>query len=85
MMILSYGMKTFPIGKACFNYSTYLFIRIQYTMSKHSEKIKNMADANNNLDKEWSKNRITPEKNEAEMMLKLKQLIPKQKKFSIFR
>lgn len=54
-------------------------------MSKHSEKIKNMADANNNLDKEWSKNRTTPEKNEAEMMLKLKQLIPKQKKFSIFR
>lgn len=54
-------------------------------MSKHSDKLKNMAEANKNIDKNWSKNRITPEKNEAEMMQKIKQLIPKQKKFSFFR
>jgi hypothetical protein len=56
-------------------------------MSKHKDKVNAMKLANENLNKEWSKNRMTPEKNEELMKEKINQLIPKNRKrgFSLFR
>jgi hypothetical protein len=56
-------------------------------MSKHKDKIDAMRLASNTLNDQWSKNKITPEKDEESMKEKISQLIPKdrKRKFSLFR
>lgn len=56
-------------------------------MSKHNQKLEAMKAAGENLNKQWEKNKITPEKNEEMMKEKIAQLIPKNRKrgFSLFR
>lgn len=56
-------------------------------MSKHNDKLNAMKMASETLNKEWNKNKITPEQNEELMKEKIKQLIPKDRKrgFSLFR
>lgn len=56
-------------------------------MSKHTDKVNAMKLANDNLNKEWAKSKITPAKDEEMMKQKIAQLIPKDRKkaFSFFR
>jgi len=61
--------------------------RVFIRMSKHTDKINAMKSAGKTLNDEWSKNKITPEKNEEEMKVKIGQIITKNRKkgFSFFR
>jgi hypothetical protein len=56
-------------------------------MSKHNDKIEAMRSAGEYLNSEWSKNKITPEKNETLMKQKIGEIIQKNRKkgFSLFR
>lgn len=56
-------------------------------MSKHTDKINAMKSAGQTLNDEWSKSKITPEKNEELMKEKIGEIITKNRKkgFSFFR
>lgn len=56
-------------------------------MSKHTDKINAMKSAGQTLNAEWSKSKITPEKNEEAMKEKIGEIITKNRKkgFSFFR
>jgi uncharacterized lipoprotein len=56
-------------------------------MSKHNDKINAMKSAGETLNTEWSKTKITPEKNEDLMREKIGEIITKNRKkgFSFFR
>lgn len=56
-------------------------------MSKHKDKLESMKVAGDNLNKQWEKNKVTPEKNEEWMKEAIQKLIPKNRKrgFSLFR
>jgi hypothetical protein len=61
--------------------------RVFIHMSKHTDKINAMKSAGKNLNDEWVKNKITPEKNEEGMKEKIGQIITNNRKkgFSFFR
>jgi hypothetical protein len=56
-------------------------------MSKHTDKINAMKSAGQTLNNEWSKSKITPEKNEELMKEKIGKIITTNRKkgFSFFR
>jgi hypothetical protein len=56
-------------------------------MSKHTDKINAMKSASKTLNDEWTKGKITPEKNEQLMKEKIGEIITKNRKkgFSFFR
>lgn len=56
-------------------------------MSKRNDKIQAMKSAGESLNIEWSKTKITPEKNEDLMREKIGEIITKNRKkgFSFFR
>jgi hypothetical protein len=56
-------------------------------MSKHTDKINAMKSASKTLNDEWSKSKITPEKDEEKMKEKIGEIITKNRKkgFSFFR
>ena len=56
-------------------------------MSKHTDKINAMKSAGQTLNNEWSKTKITPEKNEDLIKEKIGEIITKNRKkgFSFFR
>jgi hypothetical protein len=57
------------------------------SMSKHTDKINAMKSAGKTLNDEWTKGKITPEKNEQLMKEKIGEIINKNRRrgFSLFR
>ena len=69
------------------HYNVLLIFRIFISMSKHTDKINAMKSASKTLNDEWSKSKITPEKDEEKMKEKIGEIITKNRKkgFSLFR